>query len=238
MPTHPIHIVRTFLALAAIVPGLVIGVVIQLFTGDRRRATNRSLDLWGRWGTRAAGIRLEVEHSERLENARPAVFIMNHRSGIDPILACALLRRDIFAVVKHEFRHNVLLGPAFAFAGVVFVRRDKPREAARTLEPAVAAIRAGRSLAITPEGTRHATSTLGPFKKGAFQIAMAAGVPVIPIVVANAEDVLPRRGWIMRPATVRVSVLEPTSTRHWTADTLEREIEVIRRAFEARLASL
>jgi len=237
MPVRLLHVARTLLALGAIVPGLVAGLAIQVFTGDRRRATNRALDLWGRWGTRAAGITLEVEHPERLEHTRPAVFIMNHRSGIDPILACALLRRDLFAVVKHEFRRNALLGPAFAFAGVVFVRRGAAGEAVRALEPAVAALRAGRSLAITPEGTRQATTALGPFKKGAFQIAMTAGVPIVPIVVANAEDVLPPRAWIMRPATVRVTVLEPVSTRDWTAETLDREIAAIRNDFAAQLAA-
>lgn len=222
----------------AILPGLFAGLAVQLVTGDRRRAVNRALDVWGRWGTRAAGIRLEVEHPERLEEPRPAVFVLNHRSGVDPILACALLRRDLFAIAKHELRRNPLLGPAFAFAGVAFVKRAEPAQALRALEPAVEAIRSGLSLVVAPEGTRTSGAALGSFKKGAFRVAMAAGVPVVPIVIANAADVLPRGGWLMRPATVRVSVLEPFATASWSLDTLDDEIERVREAFEERLATL
>jgi len=222
----------------AILPGLFAGLAVQLVTGDRRRAVNRALDVWGRWGTRAAGIRLEVEHPERLEEPRPAVFVLNHRSGVDPILACALLRRDLFAIAKHELRRNPLLGPAFAFAGVAFVKRAEPAQALRALEPAVEAIRSGLSLVVAPEGTRTSGAALGSFKKGAFRVAMAAGVPVVPIVIANAADVLPRGGWLMRPATVRVSVLEPFATASWSLDTLDGEIERVREAFEERLATL
>ena len=235
---RPSHVVRTLLALVAILPGLFAGLAVQLVTGDRRRAVNRALDVWGRWGTRAAGIRLEVEHPERLEEPRPAVFVLNHRSGVDPILACALLRRDLFAIAKHELRRNPLLGPAFAFAGVAFVKRAEPAQALRALEPAVEAIRSGLSLVVAPEGTRTSGAALGSFKKGAFRVAMAAGVPVVPIVIANAADVLPRGGWLMRPATVRVSVLEPFATASWSLDTLDDEIERVREAFEERLATL
>ena len=235
---RPSHVVRTLLALVAILPGLFAGLAVQLVTGDRRRAVNRALDVWGRWGTRAAGIRLEVEHAERLEEPRPAVFVLNHRSGVDPILACALLRRDLFAIAKHELRRNPLLGPAFAFAGVAFVKRAEPAQALRALEPAVEAIRSGLSLVVAPEGTRTSGAALGSFKKGAFRVAMAAGVPVVPIVIANAADVLPRGGWLMRPATVRVSVLEPFATASWSLDTLDGEIERVREAFEERLATL
>ena len=237
-PPPPSHIVRTLLTLAAILPGLFAGLAVQWVTGDRRRGVNRAIDVWGRWGIRAAGIRLEIEHPQRLDASRPAVFTLNHRSGVDPIIACALLRRDLFAVAKQELRRNPLLGPAFAFAGVVFVNRGEPAQAQRAVEPAVEAIRSGLSLVITPEGTRRAGAVLEPFKKGAFRIAMAAGVPVVPIAIANADDVLPLGGWLMRPATVRVSVLEPVPTTHWTLDTLDDEIEQIHQALEARLLAL
>lgn len=226
---------RTLLALLAILPGLIAGLALQVFTGDRRRAVNRAIDLWGRWGTRAAGIRLQISHPERLDAARPAVFALNHRSGVDPMIVCALLRRDLFALAKHELRKNPLIGPAFAFAGVVFVKREDPAQARRALEPAVAAIRSGLSLVVTPEGTRRSDETLGPFKKGAFHVAMAAGVPVVPIAIANADDALPPGGWLMRPAIVRVSVLEPVPTRNWSLDTLDGEIERIHRAMEQQL---
>jgi putative phosphoserine phosphatase/1-acylglycerol-3-phosphate O-acyltransferase len=209
---------------------------VLAWTRDRRRAVNRAIRVWGELGTEAAGIRLEVEGSGYLESARPAVFVLNHQSGIDPILVCALLRHDVVGVAKAELRRNPLLGLAFAFAGAVFVDRSDREQALRALEPAVEALRSGLSLAIAPEGTRSPHASPGRFKKGAFRIAMAAKVPLVPIVIHDAGAVLPRGGWIMTAAPVRVTVHPPRSTDAWTLETLDREIEAVERLYAETLA--
>jgi len=232
----PADLGRTLLALAAIAPGLAAGAWCYARTRDRRRAVDRAIELWGELGTRAAGIRLEVAGAEHLR-LRPAVFVFNHQSGVDPILLCALLRGGFVGVAKAEIRRNPLLGPAFAFAGVVFVDRFDHEQAVRALEPAVATLRSGLAIAIAPEGTRSPGARLGPFKKGAFRLALAARAPVVPIVVHNAADVLPRRAWLMTPATVRVTVLPPVATRHWSRETLDAEIAALHARFAATLAA-
>lgn len=227
---------RTLLALLAILPGLAAGAAVWLFTFDRRRALNRALGLWGALGTRAAGIRLEVEGAPHLAR-RPAVFVLNHQSGIDPILVCALLRRDFVGVAKREIRRNPVLGPAFAFVGTVFVDRADRAQAARALAPAVATLRRGVAVAMAPEGTRSRGAAIGRFRKGAFRIAMAAGVPLVPIVIENAADVLPRGAWIMTAATVRVRVLPPLDTRGWRPETLDREVAAVERLYRRALGA-
>ena len=142
-------VLRTVLAVGAILPGLVAGVFTALVTGDRRLAFNRATRLWGRQGTRAAGIRLRVAGAERLR-VRPAIFTINHQSGIDPILVCALLQEDFVAVAKSEIRKNPVLGPAFAFVGTVFVERDRGRDPVAAMRPAVEACEQGLALALAP----------------------------------------------------------------------------------------
>ena len=222
---------RTLAALAVIPLGLLRGLATGLATRDRRRAVDRTIDVWGRWGTRAAGIALDVRGAEHLRAPRPAVYVLNHQSGIDPILICALLRGGFSAVAKKEIRRNPLLGPAFAFAGVAFVDRADLAQALRALAPAVDALRGGLSLAVAPEGTRSPGAAVGEFKKGAFRIAMAAGVPIVPICIHNAGDVLPRGGWLMRAARVRVTVLPPISTQTWKLERLDEEIAAVRRRY-------
>jgi putative phosphoserine phosphatase/1-acylglycerol-3-phosphate O-acyltransferase len=231
---RPADAARTLLALAAIAPGLAAGALRLATTRDRRRAVNRAIEVWGDLGTRAAGIALDVEGREHLR-LRPAVFVFNHQSGVDPILVCALLRGDFVGIAKQEIRRNPLLGPAFAFAGVVFVDRFDHDAAVRALAPAVAALRSGLAIAIAPEGTRSRGATLGPFKKGAFRLALAARVPVVPIVIRNARDVLPRGAWIMRPATVEVRVLAPVATAGWRLEQLDAHVAEVRARFEGEL---
>ena len=93
------------------------------------------------------------------------------------------------------------------------------------------ALREGRSIAIAPEGTRSRTPQLGRFRKGAFHLAMQAGVPIVPIVFENALDVLPRGALVLRPANVRAVVLPPIDTAGWTRDSLDAEIEGIRKRY-------
>lgn len=226
---------RTALAIGAIAHGLAVGLAVLAATRDRRRALNRTIATWGDLGTRAAGIRLEVTGAEHLER-RPAVFVFNHQSGVDPMILCALLRRDFVGVAKREIRRNPILGPAFAFAGTVFIDRFDRARAIAALQPAVDALRGGLSLAIMPEGTRSDGYAVGPFKKGAFRMAMAAKAPLVPVVIENASDVLPRDGWLMRPATVRVRVHAPVPTDDWTLDDLDARIAGIRDLYVRTLA--
>ena len=234
-PPRPLDLARTILALLAIAPGLGAGVATLVATRDRRRAINRAIEVWGDLGTRACGVTLDVDRPERLR-LRPAVFVFNHQSGADPFLLCALLRRDFVGVAKVEVRRNPVLGPAFTFADTVFVDRADREQSLAALAPAIETLRRGLGILIAPEGTRSDGYEVGPFKKGGFWIAMAGRAPIVPIVLHNARDVLPRGGWLMRSARVRVSVLDPVPTLGWTPANLGDRVAEVRQRFLDALA--
>lgn len=225
---------RTLVTLAAIVPGLVLALLTLLFGGTRRQAFNRATEFWGRAGVRAAGVELQVEGGEFLD-IRPAVFVINHRSGIDPILVCALLKRNFVGVAKAELRRNVFLGPAFAAAGTIFLDRASARSAQKNLLAGVKILEEGYGVAIAPEGTRSAESRVGRFKTGAFWLAQEAKIPIVPIVIHDAGQILPRGGFIMRSGRVRVSVLPPVATSGWAAGEARLQASRFERLFESVL---
>jgi len=221
-------VVRTGLVYGSLVPSLWAGVVAGLANRSRREAVNMLGSVWGDLATSLAGVDLRVEGEEHLWSHRPAVFIFNHQSGLDALLMIKLLRRDMTGVAKQEIRRNPVFGPLFGAAGVVFIDRADRVKAIEALAPAVQALREGRSLAIAPEGTRSPTPRPGPFKKGAFHIAMQAGVPIVPVVFRNVLDALPKHAWVVRPATVEAVVLPPVDTSGWSRETLDAEVEAIR----------
>jgi putative phosphoserine phosphatase/1-acylglycerol-3-phosphate O-acyltransferase len=90
---------------------------------------------------------------------------------------------------------------------------------------------------VAPEGSRLDTQSVGPFKKGAFRIAMATGLPVVPIVIRNSESVAGRNSTTLHPGTVDVVVLPPVDVGDWTAEDLGDRIEGIRSAYVSLLAS-
>ncbi len=224
-------VVRTGLVYGSLVPAVWAGTASGLLNRSWREGTNVMGSVWSDLAASLAGIDLRVEGEEHLWSQRPAVFIFNHQSGLDAVLLLKMLRRDLTAVAKRELRNNPIFGPLFGAAGVVFIDRGDRAKAIEALEPAVEALRQGRSLAIAPEGTRSLTPRLGRFKKGAFHMAMQAGVPLVPVVFRNVLDALPKDALVVRPATIEAVVLPPVDTRDWTAAGLDAEVHAIRQRY-------
>ena len=202
---------------------------------SRRDAVNLAVTTWGEFGSALAGIRVEIRGEAHLWEERPAVFLFNHQSAIDVLIIAKLLRRDFTAIAKQEIANNPLVGPVFRVADTVFVDRKNQEKAVEALRPVVQTLHNGLSVAIAPEGTRSAGDRLGAFKKGPFHIAMQAGVPVIPIVIHNATDVLPKGGFFVRPSKVYVDVLPPVSSETWSAETVDVHVAEVRSMFLRQL---
>jgi putative phosphoserine phosphatase/1-acylglycerol-3-phosphate O-acyltransferase len=222
---------RTVLAYGSMIPSVIVGMGVGFANRSQREGANVAMSAWSELATAFAGIELDVRGEEHLWSHRPAVFVFNHQSGVDAMLVAKLLRRDFAGIAKKELQNIPLLGQAFEFAGTVFIDRGDTKKAIDALAPAVQALREGRSIAIAPEGTRSRTPRLGAFKKGAFHIAMQAGVPIVPIVFKNTLDVLPRGAIVLRPANVEAVVLPPIDTTGWTRESLDAEIEAVRKRY-------
>ena len=227
-------IIRTGLSYASVGPALGAGIIAGLINGSYREGLNVSGAVWSDLATSLAGIDLRVEGEENAWAQRPAVFIFNHQSALDPILMLKIVRRDMTGVGKMEIKNDPVMGPIFAAAGVVFIDRAGITDASaarEALAPAVRALKQGRSISIAPEGTRSTTAKLGAFKKGAFHLAMQADVPIVPIVFRNVLDAFPKNAQVVRPATIEAIVLPPIDPSEWTLDTLEDEIDTIRKRY-------
>ena len=91
--------------------------------------------------------------------------------------------------------------------------------------------RKGLSILIAPEGTRLDTTEVGPFKKGPFRIAMSAGIPIVPIVIRNAEVISARDSTTFNPGTVDVVVYPPIPVDDWTVQNLPDRIAEVRQLY-------
>lgn len=220
--------VRTGLVYGAFFSAALQIIPTWLLNQSRRDAVNLAVTTWGEFGSALAGIDIRIKGEHHLWEQRPAVFLFNHQSAIDVLIIAKLLRRDFTAIAKQEIARNPLVGPVFRVADTVFVDRRNQEKAIEALKPVVNTLRDGLSVAIAPEGTRSSGDRLGAFKKGPFHIAMQAGVPMVPIVIHNATDVLPKGGFFIRPSVVHVDVLAPVSTENWSAETIDQHVAEVR----------
>ncbi len=227
----PLDIARTLTTFGSVLPSFAAGLPLRLLGASGRDALNFSLAAWTNLAAVIARLRLLVDGEEHLWSERPAVFVFNHRSAMDVLIVAKLLREDIVGIAKKEVRRQPLLGPALAAAGTVFIDRDNVGDPRQALEPALQALREGRSVAIAPEGTRSRDGRLGEFKRGAFHLARQAGVPIVPVVIHNAPDALPNGGLVVRPAEVKVTVLPPVPTAGWTLRNVAPQTRRIRERF-------
>ena len=205
---------------AFVVPAL--GGIVLLLTAPmsgRDRARNRATQLVGTWGCALAGIRLDVHDPHgHADGLRPAVVVFNHASGVDPVILCRVLKRDVVGVAKRELRSHPLLGPLLRLGDTVFVHRNAGTGG--QLDAARPALARGLAVAIAPSG--HRSRTPGQLHPGALALARRAGVPILPVIIRGSADILPPGALIMRAGEVRVDVLTPQRAETLTLEALER----------------
>ncbi len=228
---------RTLIGVGSMVPVASVALGLGLLTRNRRRGVNFFTSTYSQLLLAANGVHLNVIGAENLTAQRPAVFIFNHRNQIDPVIVAALVRDNWTAVGKKELESDPIIGTLGKLLDAVFIDRDDPTAAVETLHQVEERARNGLSIVIAPEGTRVDTTEVGPFKKGPFRIAMAAGIPIVPIVIRNAEIIAARDSITMNPGTVDVAVFPPIPVDHWTLDTLPERIAEVRQLYLDTLAS-
>jgi putative phosphoserine phosphatase/1-acylglycerol-3-phosphate O-acyltransferase len=227
---------RTLAGVGSVVPVAAGALGIGLLTGSRRRGVNFFTATWSQLLLTASGVELNILGEENLTAQRPAVFIFNHRNQADPVIVGALIRDNWVAVGKKELESDPIMGTLGKVLDSVFIDRDNPTAAVESLHQVEERARQGLSIMIAPEGTRLDTTSVGPFKKGPFRMAMAVGIPVVPIVIRNAEIIASRNSTTMNPGTVDVAVFPPISVSDWTVETLSDRIADVRQLYVDTLA--
>jgi 1-acyl-sn-glycerol-3-phosphate acyltransferase len=173
---------------------------------------DRAAREWARGMLRALRITVQVEGRAQLDPARPAVYISNHASQIDIWALLAEIPGTIRFVYKKGMDWIPLMGMAMRAARHIPIKRQVKSAAFAAYDEAAAYIKEGSSAVVFPEGTRSRDGRLQPFKKGPFVLAIAAQVPVIPVLCDGTYELMPRGSWSPRPGTVRLAIGTPIPT--------------------------
>jgi putative phosphoserine phosphatase/1-acylglycerol-3-phosphate O-acyltransferase len=229
--TTALDVGRSAAAMGVFVGSVAAATALAVVNRSRSLGANIAASTGSDLALAAAGVRLNVVGEENIWAARPAVFLFNHQSQLDVFVLAALLRKDFTGVAKKSLEKDPFFGPIGYLADVAYIDRSNTDAARKGLEPAVEALKGGRSIAIAPEGTRSPTPRLLPFKKGPFHLAMQADVPVVPIVMRNCGEIMAAHSMIIHPGTVDVAVLPPVATTDWSKDNLDENIAAVRQMY-------
>ena len=229
--SSPLSQLRTVAGVASMMPIAAGAIGVGLLTRNRRSGVNFFTSNWGRALLTTTGVNLNVLGEENLTAKRPAVFIFNHRNQVDPVIAGKLVSDNFTSVGKKELENDPLMGTIGKLMDAAFIDRDNPKAAVEELKKIEELARKGLSIMVAPEGTRLDTTEVGPFKKGPFRMAMSAGIPIVPIVIRNAEVVAARDSSTFNPGTVDVAVFPPIPVDDWTVENLPERIEEVRQLY-------
>ncbi|KAG9303999.1 hypothetical protein G9A89_005909 [Geosiphon pyriformis] len=177
------------------------------------------------------GIRFKVEGEEYM-NTRPAIFICNHQAAVDILVLGRIFPKFCSIVGKRSLKFVPLLGAYMQLGGAIFLDRGNHGDAVKTFAEAVSYIKERKvSVWIFPEGTRGhlKEADLLPFKKGAFHLAVQAGIPIVPIVVGNYSEIYDSKRQIFKGGEVHIKILPPISTEGIDQDDKEQIDELTNR---------
>lgn len=172
---------------------------------------------WSRIMLWAAGVKVTVHGMDALVEGEPHIFVSNHLSWFDIPSLAGYLPRYKFVAKASLFKIPVF-GPAIRAVGMIPIERENRKSAFDSYRVAAEKIQEGNSVVVYPEGTRGAGYPLRPFKKGPFVLAIAAGVPIVPVLLHGTLEVLGKTSKSVRPGRVDIHLLEPIPTFGLTYD--------------------
>lgn len=168
---------------------------------------------------RIVGIRV---HAEGLENIPPGtcIFAANHVSNIDPLAFAPHIPRRVSLLLKKELFRIPILSFGMHIAKFISVDRASRQGAADSLKQSVRYLHEGLSFAVYPEGTRSPDGRLQPFKRGAFVMAIQAGVPIVPVSIVGAQKLMRKGEWAIHPGEVIIRFGPAVDTSKYTVATI------------------
>ena len=172
----------------------------------------------GRNWLRLSGMKVRVRGGELLDPDRPYVFIANHRSYLDTATLFAFLGRRIGMISKKEVLKVPILGYGMGYVNVMAIDRTNRERAIETMDAATKRLRAGVSFGVFAEGTRAKPGEFLPFKKGAFYMAVQAGVPIVPVAIKNTDILMGKGTGQARTGTIEMVLLPAVETTRIKAD--------------------
>ena len=190
-----------FMAVTAIVTNL-----LDLKRGRLFHINNR---LWAKGVFLLCGLRLVVRGIEKLDFTRNYVYVSNHASLLDIPAVIAGVPDQIRLVYKKELEKIPVFGWGLRWGSYIGIDRGNRAEAMRSIEEAARKIREGASAFLYAEGTRTLDGKLQPFKRGAFNLAVRSGVPVVPLTINGTFSILPKHSLGINPGTVELVLDDP-----------------------------
>jgi 1-acyl-sn-glycerol-3-phosphate acyltransferase len=183
------------------------------------------IKIWAKQLLAISFIKLKVIGVETINDDQNYIYISNHSSLFDILIALATIPSNIRFVAKKQIFRIPIFGWTMFMAGYISIDRSRSIKAMRSLEKAASKIRKGISVIMFADGTRSKDGSVQPFKRGAFLLAAKTKVTIIPVTINGAEKILPKS--TLRLSGGRVEIIFGEQIPTLSIDTKNDEIELL-----------
>lgn len=197
----PLFLVSTFLA-------AVITIIMTAFGGDKFWGYWPA-HIWSRFVCLIFWVRVEVRGRENIRKEDSYIFVCNHQGAFDIWAIYGYLNHNFKWMMKKSLEKIAFVGYACKRAGHIFVDSNSLQSIKDTIEKSRSRLKNGMSMVIFPEGTRTKTGELGEFKRGAFMLAGEFRLPVVPLSIQGAFDIMPKDSFIPRAGRIILTIHPP-----------------------------
>jgi 1-acyl-sn-glycerol-3-phosphate acyltransferase len=186
---------------------------------------HRVANIWAKMLLAIANTKVEIVGAENVIMGKPQIFMANHQSDFDILIVLAHLQGQFRWIVKKELFQIPLFGRAMQSAGYIEIDRGDREKAMLSLDKAAMKIREGKSVMSFPEGTRSKDGRIKPFKHGMFYLAIKSGVPIVPISIIGAGEIMPRRSLRIKPGKITMVIDKPIDISGYSIENRQELID-------------
>jgi len=193
--------------------GCAVLAIIAIPMDKKGRAFHAVARFWAVLILWVCGVKVKVNGLEKIDLSSKYVYVSNHASALDIPAIIRGIPQQIRIVYKKELERIPVFGWGLKWGHYVGIDRTRGVNALKSLENAAKKVSTGASVLLYAEGTRTQNGKLQPFKRGAFSLAVKAGVPVVPLTVNGSYGIFPRRSLAVMPGTVELVLDAPVPIR-------------------------
>lgn len=229
-----LKILRIVVVVAASIAISLFGTIYALIRGRHPSSVSVVAKMFGSLHT-LVGLKLITRNKNAW--SRPAIYIGNHQNNYDMVTIAAMVPERTVSIGKKSLIWIPFFGLVYWATGNIFIHREKRSSAINTMNRVGEIIREKQiSIWMFPEGTRSRGRGLLPFKAGAFHTAIAAGVPIVPVVCSSLHNKVDLNR--LHNGIVICEQLDPIDTSSYDRDNVKELIEKCHQIMAAKLAEL
>lgn len=205
--------------------------------GDASTSSYYLAKVWAKIVCWVSLVKVTIKGRENIDTETSYVFVANHQGAYDIFAIYGYLGHNFKWMMKKSLEKIPLVGYACRRAGQIFVDNSSPAAVRKTMEEAEKRLQGGMSVVAFPEGTRSKNGKMRPFKRGAYQLAVEFGLPVVPITIEGAYEIMPKDAKIPKWGHVILTIHKPiyvSEQGHDLAQLIEKSYDAISSALPSR----